>query len=948
VARLARRILITTMLVALAVPAVAGAVEPTSAADSLRTGWYHDEPQLGPQTVTSGTFGQLFSTPVQGRVLAQPIVSNGRLLVATEDNWVYGLDPQTGSVAWSRSLGPAWDATATGCGDIVPRVGVTGTPVVDQATGTAYMLSKSYASGSSGPAAWYEHALDLSNGHERTGFPVKITGTAQNVPGKAFNADQQLQRPALLLLDGVVYAAFGGQCDFTPFSGWIVGVSTSGQIRSRWAATPGDGAGIWQSGGGLVSDGPGQILFVSGNWGAPDPGPGKPPPSTFGQAIARLHVNGDGSLAPSDFFSPYDANVLDSWDADFGSGSPIELPQPWFGTSEHKRLMVVAGKQGYVYLLDADDLGGRGTGPNGSDRVVDRTGPYGGVWSKAAAWPGDGGYVYLPTTSPGSSSAGTKGSLRVYRYALDGSGTPRLVLAGTSSDAFGFGSSPPIVTSDDTTSGSALVWDAWSPDRSGDGGQLRAYLPVPENGAPKLVWSAPIGQTAKFASPTASGGRIYLGTKDGHVLGFGSPVSLPLVGPQLNFDPTTVGHTSARTLELEATRDLTVNGATSSSSSFTVGSLTTGHVDEGDKVEIPVSFGPSAVGTVGATLTVSTSEGPVTIAMSGTGRDPGPHLVAEPPVVSFGGVAIGSGSTGTVVFSNVGDSPLTVNEVTTPGAPFTAVGAPAPGSVISPGSSVAVEIRLDAASLGAFSDAVAMTSSGGDAAVGLSANVAPVTGLAIHEMSVDYGSVLLGTTSSRHFLIRNNGVVPLTIMKSKPPAGGAFSAQTDLPEGTTLLIGQSRDLRVAFSPTSTGPATAGWQITANDGLGLRTVTFHGLGVDWLPYAAAPRLTRLSISPSRLHRSEAARVRWTLSKAATVRFQLERMGSGRRDCTLPGHGRCSAWSPLGEPFTRAGGDGAGWMRWRAKGLRPGRYRLVGVPLGNTRGAAARVRFRVVRG
>ena len=122
------------------------------------------------------------------------------------------------------------------------------------------------------------NAVELASGKEVANFPVKIEGEAQNLPGVQFEPFQELQRPALLMMNGVVYAAFGSHCDHEPYEGWIVGVSTSGLVTTKWA-TSAHGGSIWQSGGGLVSDGPGQILFSTGNdnfeAGVFDP-PGRP------------------------------------------------------------------------------------------------------------------------------------------------------------------------------------------------------------------------------------------------------------------------------------------------------------------------------------------------------------------------------------------------------------------------------------------------------------------------------------------------------------------------------------------------------------------------------------------------------------------------------------------------------------------------------------------------
>ena len=99
----------------------------------------------------------------------------------------------------------------------------------------------------------------------------------------------------------------------------------------------------------------------------PAPRPGNQPPILLGQAWVRLNVGADGKLTPSDFWMPYDGYQLNVWDADIGSGGPMGLPDS-LGTPAHPHLAVAAGKQGYVYLLDRDNLGGFQQGPGGRGR----------------------------------------------------------------------------------------------------------------------------------------------------------------------------------------------------------------------------------------------------------------------------------------------------------------------------------------------------------------------------------------------------------------------------------------------------------------------------------------------------------------------------------------------------------------------------------------------------
>jgi hypothetical protein len=509
------------MLLILAVGASADTL--TGAADLLRTGWYGDEPALTPAAVSGSNFGQLFSTAITGQVYAQPLVVGNTLLVATETNDVYGIDPASGAIRWHHNFGVPWNPNDAPCTDLTPDVGITGTPTIDPATGTAYFLSKTYVSGSTGPVKYVAHAIDVATGTERPGWPTEIKGTASNAPGATFDPTFELQRTGLLLMNGVVYAGFGSVCDLPPWRGYVVGIGTDGVQKTLWSAesAAGNGAGIWMAGSPLMSDGPGQILVATSNGETLPPvgnsGLGSTPATGFSESMVRLGVQGDGSLKATDFFTPYNAETLDPLNLDFGASGVVGLPDS-FGTTKYPHLLVVSGKEGYVYLLDRSNLGGRG---NGVDHVLGKFGPFGGVWSKPAVWPGDGGYIWLPTATPSGGTDETYGYLKVYKRVLDGAGNPALSLVATSSDVYGFGSSAPIVTSDGTNSGSALVWIVHTNDGSGAGAELRAYDAAPTGGALTLRFHTAIGIASKFTPPVADNGRIFVGTRDGHVLGFG-------------------------------------------------------------------------------------------------------------------------------------------------------------------------------------------------------------------------------------------------------------------------------------------------------------------------------------------------------------------------------------------------------------------------------------------
>ena len=419
-----------------------------------------------------------------------------------------------------------------------------------------------------------------------------------------------------------------------------------------------------------------------------------------------------------------------------------------------------------------------------------------------------------------------------YQYGVNGSGTPTLNLVGQSPDAFGFGSSAPVVTSDGTTSGSALVWTVWSADGTGEGAQLRAYDPVPVDGVLQLVWSAPVGDSSKFNPPGVADNRLYVGTRDGHVLGFGAPVGAPVTATVPTFPATVVGQTSTETETITAQSAVTITALTPSGP-FTRGApapALPATLEQGQQLTVPVSFTPTTAGPAGGalTITVGSSES-ATVSLTGSGEVDGPSLSSTTNGISFGGIAPGNQSSVTVGFADNGSEPLTISAVDMPGAPFTVSGAPAVGAQLQPGNEVVLNVTFAPTLIGSDSSSLELDSTGGDIVVALTGTSTSPAVLSITPTTFDYGSVPLGSTSSESFTVSNTGSANLTITKSKPPATGPFVAATQLSEGTTLLPGQSLSETVVFTPTQVGTVADTWIINANDGSGVRTLSFSGTG-----------------------------------------------------------------------------------------------------------------------
>jgi len=808
----------------------------TQAGDEARTGWYPDQPGLDPAIVGGSNFGRIFKTTLPltpgEQVLAQPLVWNGKILVATESNNLYVLDAVTGAITASRALGAAYDASGgVGCGDIKPTVGITGTPVIDTSSGTAYFFSKS------SDAVWTFHAVDAGTLAERAGFPVTIVGTAQNEPTHVFDPVHQHQRPGLLLMNGVVYGGFGAHCDIGTYRGWIVGVSTTtGQITTLFSTEPGTGAagkgaGVWMSGGGLASDGAGTILFSTGNGYNtnvyPNPIPGGTDPGPLDEAIARVVVQADGSVKTTDFFAPFNAGALG--DSDLGSGGVVVLPPP-FGTTSIPRLAMVSGKEGYFYLLNRDHLGGYKQGAAGGDATVARVPLGGSTWQRPAAWPGDGGYMYVMTNG-GTGSTGY--SLQALAYGTDGNGVPTATIVAHSAENFGSYSGSPIVTSNGTASGSALVW------ATSNTGELRAYDAVPVAGSLTLRFHDAYGAEAKFTTVGVGAGRVYVGSGDGNIVGYGTINPPPVSGGPVDFGTVIIGQSATVNATLTANTNMTVTGFATTNAAFTVGASVPAlpaTMTAGQTLTVPVTFTPAASGAASAGLTVTTSTGTASVTLTGTGQVNGPQLVATPSTLSFGGVATGTSKSLSVVLQNAGSQPLTFAGSMAPAAPFSAASVPAAGVMLAPGASVTATVTFSPTTDGTWSGTLDVSSDGGTVSVALAATSGAPPLLQITPMAIDYGQVPTSTAFVSTFAVKNIGGTDLTITKSKPPALGPFVATTSLTEGAVITAGQTVIESVTFSSAAAGSFSDVWVITGNDSTGTQNVAFTATAVSPLPRA----------------------------------------------------------------------------------------------------------------
>ena len=341
--------------------------------DNARTGQNVNETVLTPGNVNKGSFGFRFSQPVDGYVVAQPLYlsnvaipgagTHNVVYVATLHDSVYAFDADSNA---GSNAAPLWQVnftnpaagitTASGaflpCPDVTayPEAGIVSTPVIDPATGTMYVVAKTNENGT---VFHRLHALDVTTGTDKFAPAVAIGGSFTATDGTVakFNSLHAMNRPALLLNNGIVYIAFGSNgCNDSAY-GWVLAYdATTLTPVGIYNSAPKKGlASIWQSGSGPAADAAGNIYVstaegnFSGNSGGQD----------FGSSVLKL-VENLGTLSLADYFTPYNQATLSVKDLDLSACGVVVLPdQP--GPSPH--VLVASGKQGTVYLLDRDNMG---------------------------------------------------------------------------------------------------------------------------------------------------------------------------------------------------------------------------------------------------------------------------------------------------------------------------------------------------------------------------------------------------------------------------------------------------------------------------------------------------------------------------------------------------------------------------------------------------------------
>jgi hypothetical protein len=342
--------------------------------DGFLSGANTQETVLNPADVNPTDFGNLYNYAIDGYAYAQPLyvpnltVNGGThnvVFAATEHDSVYAFDGDGGGLLWHRSfLDPANGVTSVPqpdviSGDVVPEIGITGTPVIDPATNTMYVVAKTKEV--VGGVAHYVqrlHALDITTGQDRAvngvvtigdttvGGPdegytdttnISVLGTGAGSDGTTvrFNALRENQRTALALSNGIVYLTWASHGDNGPYHGWVVGYAASDlSLQKVFNTSPnGSASGIWESGGNIGVDAAGNLYFATGNGFGVGFNPGGPASlgggggalgyAGIGQSVAvtfRAYDHSSTELAVNGSF-PGPQNDLSGTGIDFNGGA---------------------------------------------------------------------------------------------------------------------------------------------------------------------------------------------------------------------------------------------------------------------------------------------------------------------------------------------------------------------------------------------------------------------------------------------------------------------------------------------------------------------------------------------------------------------------------------------------------------------------------------------------
>jgi hypothetical protein len=503
--------------------------------DNARTGLYVDT-TLNPTNVKQATFGKLAELSVDGKVDAQPLYVQGVtiggakhnvLYVVTEHDSIYAFDAEAKPDAGASPLWGPVSAIGTGetssdavggCGQVIPEIGITSTPVIDLATSTIYVIAMT-----KNGAVYHQrlHALDITTGAEKSGSPKEITanypGSGEEGDGGTLTFDPKVhkERSALLLDHGQVWTSWSSHCDQNKYTGWLIAYdeTTLAQTAVFNDEPNGSEAAFWSSGAGPAADSAGNIYHETGNGGFETTltTAGFPNQNDYGNSFIKVSLAA-GKISLVDYFTEGNEVIESAGDVDMSSGGLLLLPDS-VGSAAHPHLLVGGGKDGHIYLLDRDNLGKFNTdGGNGqiAQDVPNATfngPPQGGVGSYGAPAYFNGAIYYGGVAEP------------LKRWAI---ANASITVPQTSQTAasFQYPGTTPTVSWSGTDPTTGIVWAHENTDPP----VLHAYNPADltveyyNSTQASGQRDQPTGHANKFIIPTVANGRVYVATTNSVVV----------------------------------------------------------------------------------------------------------------------------------------------------------------------------------------------------------------------------------------------------------------------------------------------------------------------------------------------------------------------------------------------------------------------------------------------
>ncbi len=528
--------------------------------DITEAGQNTSETVLTPSNVNVNSFGKLFSVTVDSTVYAQPLylpglvmndgLSHNVFFVATENDSLYAFDAdKSAAPLWHVTLLDSAHGAGTGAeairsagtaiaiqGDIGPTIGITGTPVINPATNTMYVVSNTEESG-----VYYSrlHAINIITGAEQTSptvqqSPVQITasvpGTGDASSGGMVSFDPLMnnQRPALVYYNGYVYIGYSSHGDISPWHGWLFAYDATAMTQSAvlCLSPNGYGASLWSSGAGFPIDtdaAGGRMFLVTGNGSFSTKYPPFPQTLNLSESILRFNLAG-GNLTLEDAFTSFNAQTLNNGDYDQGAGGILMFPDQE-GSNPH--ILLQEGKEGRVLVLNRDSLGGFASGASSNTNILqDLPGETKGTWSTPAYW---NGRVYIWGSGDNGGSSDTPKMFSMINGVLSSEptsvGTIDSAFPGASFTISSNGAEQGIawaVRTDQYNTGGPSILYAW------DATDLTKILYESDTNASRDS----AGNAARFALATVTNGKVYVAGK-GHITVYGL----------LNGEPTTAAPT---------------------------------------------------------------------------------------------------------------------------------------------------------------------------------------------------------------------------------------------------------------------------------------------------------------------------------------------------------------------------------------------------------------------